>query len=99
MSLKCLSYISMYHRKHQFLSRDRRRLPLSNGLDRVGFISLLKFITVLVCAQISPGRSKEPVQFQTIYEGFVISGICSVKIVSIVPSLGVTTFCATAYSV
>jgi len=47
----------------------------------------------------SPGRSKEPVHFQNVYEGFVISGICLVKVVSIVPSSGITTFCATAYSV
>jgi hypothetical protein len=40
----------------------------------------------------SPGHSKEPVHFQNVYEGFVISGICLVKVVSIVPSSGVTTF-------
>ena len=34
----------------------------------------------------SPCRSKEPVHFQNVYEVFEISGICSVKVVSSVPS-------------
>jgi len=47
----------------------------------------------------SPGHSKEPDHFQNIYEGFVISGICLVKVVSIMLSSGVSTFCDSQYNV